>query len=98
MYNAITTQKPFNTPKNARTMPERTIKPYLSLFWLSAWVLNFNANIGISLTSRYEKMNIKRIKTGKAHVKDAKEAPKPVNNEAQNKAFAGVGSPIKEVV
>ena len=43
-------------------------------------------------------MNIKRIKTGKAHVKDAKEAPKPVNNEAQNKAFAGVGSPIKEVV
>ena len=43
-------------------------------------------------------MNIKRIKTGKAHVKDAKEAPKPVNNEAQNNAFAGVGSPIKEVV
>ncbi len=72
-------------------------KIYFARFSFQSKVLNFKAKSGISAMSMKENMRTKRKRNMALNRGDAKKESCPTMSDAQNKAFAGVGNPMKLV-
>lgn len=86
-------------PHNITIITNNPKKIYNSLFSLKEKLVNFNENIGISLTSKIDSTSTHNANIkGLPHIekKYSRSKVKQKTNDTQNKAFAGVGMPIKE--
>ena len=77
---------------------ETIIKIYLILLLSQLKFLNFNENIGISETRKYEKRIISPNKSNHPAFRLKIQCPAPVIKDDQKSALAGVGKPIKVFV
>jgi hypothetical protein len=80
------------------TNAEKQINRYFTSLPLNPQCLNFKANIGTSATSIHELRNMPMIIIRENHPYCSRIGPKPTISEPQNRALAGVGSPINDVV
>ena len=60
--------------------------------------MNFNENIGISETKRYENIATRAKRYIALKLSEIKKECAPTTKDPQKRAFAGTGSPINELV
>lgn len=85
-------------PKNARKGMQTIRNMKLILLSFHERFLNFRENISISDTSNPENRHTNRRRQTGWKFPETRKSCAPVTKEPQNRAFAGTGSPIKELV
>ena len=85
------------TPKTISNGTQVIRNRYLTWLPFHPQCLNFRANIGISDTSSQQLSNIMQTTTGSIHEVFSMKSRAPTSNAHQNRALAGVGSPMKPI-
>ena len=97
IYQTITAAKPAIPKKISRGM-QTSKKMKLTLLSFQDRFLNFNENIGISETKRYENIATRAKRYKALKLSEIKKECAPTTKDPQKRAFAGTGSPINELV